>query len=310
MSIKRSIKSLSLLLVMALSLTFIPVSYGASPVNAVTKSYAALFNGPDTSFNAPMGLPYQTTVPVLGRTPENAWLQVEYQARIGWIQAAQVTLTGNLGSVPAFPAVKAGDVASVLAHFCTHPIAIPAAPIWPAGGEFQYHPDIDTLQVHDATTDELSDMNYYSPFYGVQSDLPAVIVCLTDDGVLPAITCPYVDTSTGKPFNVEYDLPFVDVKVLSVHTGQVVQLGRFSGQPDTLYDYQQVSTTFMTNQHYKDIAAKTGLKLCPDHASPDITKMSGERVTPAQVYSLFQNHQQCTAGSPGCPVAATPTKSS
>ena len=309
--INRSVKSLSVFVVMALSLTFIPASFAAaSPVSVVTKAWTALFNGPDADFNAPSGLPYQSTAPALARTPDNVWIQVSYQGRIGWVQAGQVTITGNLGSIPALAPVKAGDAASVLSHFCTHPVAIPAAPIWGAGGTFAYHPNVDTVQLRDAATDELSDWNWYNPFYSVYSDLPTVVVCVTDKGILPGQSCPYIDTSTGKPFSVQYTPYWVDVKVISVHSGQVVQIERYSGQNDELPDYQQISTTVMTNQTWKDVAVRTGIKFCPDHANPQILTMGSAPVTPDQVYSLFAIHQQaCTAGSPGCPAATTPNKS-
>src|SRR5579859_3948046 len=283
---------------MALGLFFVPASYAASPVTAVAKYGVMLQNGPDSDFQTSVWLPAQTKdgVPVIGRTPDNAWIQIEYQRHVGWVQATQMTVTGNLGALPAMPAPKPADVIKILAHFCTHPVVIPAAPVWPAGGEFLYHPDLDTMQVRNATTDELSPWNYYDPFYEVQSDLPTIVLCVLDQGILPGQICPYVDTTTGKPFSVQYFVDTLHVTALSVHTGQAVQLDGFTGQPDVLPDYQQLSTTAMTNQRYKDIATQTGVKFCPDHANPQILKMSGSQVTPEQVYSMFKYHVDCVVG--------------
>ena len=41
-----------------------------------------------------------TSVYVVGRTPDNTWLEVEYDGRRGWIRARHLTFTGDLGVVP------------------------------------------------------------------------------------------------------------------------------------------------------------------------------------------------------------------
>ena len=64
--------------------------------------------GPNTTFTALSLLARGTTVPVVARTGDDAWLRVVYQGQEGWVAAEYLRLTGALNGVPVESA--SGDV--------------------------------------------------------------------------------------------------------------------------------------------------------------------------------------------------------
>jgi hypothetical protein len=75
----------------------------SSPGGVTATVYAGRLNmrqGPGTSTEIIAKLPWGTVVPVVGRTSDGSWLQVDYQGASGWIWAAYTSVSGDLASVP------------------------------------------------------------------------------------------------------------------------------------------------------------------------------------------------------------------
>lgn len=75
----------------------------SSPAGVTATVYIGRLNmrqGPSTSYAIITKLPWGTVVPVVGRTADGSWLQVNYQGVTGWIWAAYTAVSGNIASVP------------------------------------------------------------------------------------------------------------------------------------------------------------------------------------------------------------------
>ena len=75
----------------------------SSPGGVTATVYSGRLNmreGPSTTYMIMTKLPWGTIVPVVGRTTDSAWLQVNYQGASGWIWAAYTSVNGDLNSVP------------------------------------------------------------------------------------------------------------------------------------------------------------------------------------------------------------------
>ena len=82
----------------ARSETFIVVG---TAVTATTRFNVNLRPRPTTDSIVLDTIPYQTTVPVIGRTEAGDWAHVRYSGQDGWVARYLVNLSGPLGEVPA-----------------------------------------------------------------------------------------------------------------------------------------------------------------------------------------------------------------
>ena len=74
---------------------------GPTGVSATVRTYSLnLRAGPSTSFEILNKMPTRMSVPVVGRTSTNLWLQVVYQGQTGWSWAPYMWVSGDLNSVP------------------------------------------------------------------------------------------------------------------------------------------------------------------------------------------------------------------
>ncbi len=76
------------------------VSVHAQGITVTVQVQATLHDGPGRDFPPRGGVSPNTTVPALGRSADNAWIQVNASGTIGWLAAIQVTVNGNLASLP------------------------------------------------------------------------------------------------------------------------------------------------------------------------------------------------------------------
>lgn len=73
---------------------------GAGPTATLIQT-ANIRSGPGLIFNPPIGsLPAGTTTDILARSPASDWLKIRYANGDGWVFAALVTISGDLGAVP------------------------------------------------------------------------------------------------------------------------------------------------------------------------------------------------------------------
>ncbi|MGF1505273.1 MAG: SH3 domain-containing protein, partial [Anaerolineae bacterium] len=79
-----------------------PIDPGAA-VSATTTTNVVLRSGPGTNFARVTVVPFNTTVPVLGRNAQNSWVYVEYNNQPGWMAAFLVNIIGDLNAVPVVP---------------------------------------------------------------------------------------------------------------------------------------------------------------------------------------------------------------
>jgi uncharacterized protein YraI len=56
--------------------------------------------GPSRAYPILANIPRRTTFPVLGRTFNNTWVQVNYEGLLGWVSAPEVTFSGDINSLP------------------------------------------------------------------------------------------------------------------------------------------------------------------------------------------------------------------
>jgi uncharacterized protein YraI len=102
---KRIALSYGFVLILFVALAF-PGSAQAAPpvqgdaVTALTASTVVIRSGPGTEYADLGRIPYDTTVPVVGRNAAATWLYVTYNGQQGWIAAWLTHVQGNLSAVP------------------------------------------------------------------------------------------------------------------------------------------------------------------------------------------------------------------
>ena len=74
---------------------------GPTGVSASVNTYSLnMRQGPSTTFSIITKLPRGTVVPVVGRTSNSNWLQVNYHGATGWVWAPFTSISGDLAAVP------------------------------------------------------------------------------------------------------------------------------------------------------------------------------------------------------------------
>jgi hypothetical protein len=76
---------------------------GACLVRSASGVSINVRSGPGTGYSIVGNLPPNVSVPVLGRLPDNSWLQVNVGSVIGWVSASVVTLDGNCAGIAVVP---------------------------------------------------------------------------------------------------------------------------------------------------------------------------------------------------------------
>jgi uncharacterized protein YraI len=93
---RMAIKFLILLLVFGTTVSVI----AQSDVTITTTSAVNLRSGTDIEFDSVGVVPFNTTLPALGRNEDTTWVQVNYNGTIGWIALYLVNWSGDLDSLP------------------------------------------------------------------------------------------------------------------------------------------------------------------------------------------------------------------
>src|SRR5450432_116149 len=107
-----------------LFMLFIPlVTVHADGITVTAQVQATLRAGPGRQFAALGGVAANVTIPALGRSADNAWVQVNASGKIGWLSKVQVTVTGDFNALP----VTGGQSAAPLAG--ATPTARPRSPV-------------------------------------------------------------------------------------------------------------------------------------------------------------------------------------
>jgi uncharacterized protein YraI len=91
-------------------------------VTAVPNLTVNFRSGPGVGYSLLGRVPGGVTVPVVGRSNDSGWLQINYNGTVGWVAGWLCTVSGNLNSVPV-----TGTVAA-------NPTPAPATPVPPSGG--------------------------------------------------------------------------------------------------------------------------------------------------------------------------------
>ncbi|MBN1310290.1 MAG: matrixin family metalloprotease [Anaerolineae bacterium] len=76
------------------------VEPASSGVTATSTATVRMRSGPGTDFPTAGRIPYDATVPVLGRNADSSWLYIEYYGQRGWSAAFLFTVAGDLSALP------------------------------------------------------------------------------------------------------------------------------------------------------------------------------------------------------------------
>jgi uncharacterized protein YraI len=93
----RLIVLVALLVVALMAATVVSAQTG---VQVTTRDNVQLRSGPGTSFESFGTVPFNTTLPALGRNEDGSWIQVDYNGTIGWIVAYMLNLQGDVNALP------------------------------------------------------------------------------------------------------------------------------------------------------------------------------------------------------------------
>lgn len=80
-----------------------PPPAAPSDITAFATTTVVLRSGPGTTFDRIGTVPYQSAVPVLGRTADSQWIFIDNQGQTGWSAAWLFTYSGDLSSAPVVP---------------------------------------------------------------------------------------------------------------------------------------------------------------------------------------------------------------
>jgi len=97
-----------IILIMSLAVT---VS-AQSEVMVTTTDNVQLRSGPGRDFSSLGVVPYNTTLPGIGRNEDSSWVQVNYNGTVGWIATFLLNWTGNVDMLPVGGAVVSPPAAS------------------------------------------------------------------------------------------------------------------------------------------------------------------------------------------------------
>lgn len=100
---------------------------------ALTSTSVRLRSTPSTATDSNIitTLTINTLMPILARTPDNAWWKVNFNARIGWVSAAFTTIYGNCFSVPVESGVTPSPTTPPVVVVTATPIPPTAPPTTP-----------------------------------------------------------------------------------------------------------------------------------------------------------------------------------
>lgn len=93
---RTAVKVIVLLLIFGLTFTAI----AQTDLTVTTKSGVNLRSGPDITFESLGVVPFNITLPAVGRTADTTWVQVNYNGTVGWIVRSQLTSSGSLDPLP------------------------------------------------------------------------------------------------------------------------------------------------------------------------------------------------------------------
>jgi len=97
---RRLFRPILLLIVTAFLLIPVVITHAQAGVTVTAQVQASLREGPGRQFKVLGSLPEGASAPASARSQDNAWIQATYNGITGWIAARQVTVTGNLNSLP------------------------------------------------------------------------------------------------------------------------------------------------------------------------------------------------------------------
>src|SRR5664279_4701188 len=76
------------------------VTVQAQGITVTAQVQATLRAGPGRQFAALGGVGANVTVPAVGRSGDNAWVQVNASGKVGWLSKIQVTVNGDFNALP------------------------------------------------------------------------------------------------------------------------------------------------------------------------------------------------------------------
>jgi hypothetical protein len=96
----KPILGILLSLLVSAFMLLIPVSAQDTGVYVTTQDYASFRVGPGLAFERTAIIPPATTLPAVGRSYDNRWIQVEYNGARGWIVAWLLVWSGDIIGLP------------------------------------------------------------------------------------------------------------------------------------------------------------------------------------------------------------------
>ncbi len=90
----------ALLCLLAVALTAAAPALAQTGVQVTTTAVTRLRSGPGTDFAQIGSIPFNTTLPAIGRNADTTWIQVSYNGMVGWVAAFLVTVAGDVNTLP------------------------------------------------------------------------------------------------------------------------------------------------------------------------------------------------------------------
>ncbi len=93
-------RSLLITVVVILFLAPLVAAHAQAGVTVTAQVQASLREGPSRQTKIVGGMPENASAPALARSQDNAWVQANYNGITGWIAVRQVTVHGDLNTLP------------------------------------------------------------------------------------------------------------------------------------------------------------------------------------------------------------------